>query len=276
MVRSVARDSARSLRLRISHGTGRGANAAGRRTNRITATLARVFIVDEGRRETGRLVYRLAQRRQSVSRAANRSARQRLSRNCGACQRPRRFPDSLRAGFPARGAAGLLRFVRTGRSVAVVWPQTKFTALPNTPLADAVRLSTADSVVGMAPIVSENAKDSIVVDMSLLLGDVMNLTDTLRTALADPKDPLDAIPSRPNPDVFRQPKAFPKNILIEADETFASLKPPEKVNTVVDPRSLQMRVTVQFHRSAGKRRIHAQAWGRAHWLFRRYAHAVQS
>ncbi|MGA3038150.1 MAG: zinc-dependent metalloprotease [Vulcanimicrobiaceae bacterium] len=142
--------------------------------------------------------------------------------------------------------ARLVRFIRNGRTVAVIWPQTRFLALPNTPLADAVRLSTADSVVGMAPVVSENAGDkSIVIDMSMLLGDVMNFTDSMRH-LADPKDPSTAYHLDPARTYFGPSKAFPKNIVIEADESFASAKPPDAVNTVVDARSIQVRAVYNF------------------------------
>ena len=164
--------------------------------------------------------------------------------------------DYLETVVPANGLGGygiqsgqmlmqearLVRFVREGRTVAIVWPQTRFSALPNTPLADAIRLSTASSVLGMAPVVSENGKDSIVVDMSALLGDILDMTGAMRKALADPKDPLTQYHLDPARTYFGKSKAFPQNVMIEADETFSSLKPPEKLNTVTDPRSLQMRI----------------------------------
>ncbi|HTX03905.1 MAG TPA: zinc-dependent metalloprotease [Candidatus Acidoferrales bacterium] len=164
--------------------------------------------------------------------------------------------DFLETAVPANGLGGfgivsgqmfqqearLLRFERVGRTVAMVWPQTLFTAVPNTPLADAVRLSTADSVMGMAPIVAENEADkSIVVDLSALLGDVMDFTTTLK-GVADPKDPLTQYHLDPSRTYFGSSKAFPSNVVIETDETFASAKPPDAMNTVVDPRSIQMRV----------------------------------
>src|SRR5579875_3739577 len=92
--------------------------------------------------------------------------------------------DFLQTAVPANGLGGfhivsgqmfaqearLLRFTRTGDRVAVVWPQTHFFATPKTPLEEAVRLSTAASVVGVAPIVSEDATNKhVVIDMTLLL-----------------------------------------------------------------------------------------------------------
>ena len=168
--------------------------------------------------------------------------------------------DYLETGANANGLGGfgivsgqmfqqiarLIRFIRTGRTVAVVWPQTRFSALPNTPLADAVRLSTADSVAGMAPIVAEEPlTKAIVVDMSFLLGDVMNFTDTLHR-LADPKDPLTAFHLDPARTYFGPAKAFPKNVVIEADETFAAPKAQDRVNTMPDARSIQMRAVYNF------------------------------
>lgn len=165
--------------------------------------------------------------------------------------------DFLETAVPANGLGGfaivsgqmfqqearVLRFARTGDRVALIWPQTHFFAAPNTPLAEAVRLSTADSVIGVAPVVSENATNKhVVVDMSLLLGDVMNFTATLGR-IADPHDPLSQYHLDPSRTYFGATKAFPNNVIIEADQTFSSLKPSPMVDTVVDPRSIQVRVT---------------------------------
>ena len=138
--------------------------------------------------------------------------------------------------------ARLLRFVRDDRRVAMVWPQSRFLAAPNTPLADAVRLSTASSVLGMASIATEDKKNNLVVlDMAALLGDVMDFTATINGRIADPKDPLTQYRLDPTRSYFGPSKSFPNNVVIEADQTYAAAKPLPLVNTVVDSRSIQVR-----------------------------------
>ncbi|MBV8150929.1 MAG: zinc-dependent metalloprotease [Candidatus Eremiobacteraeota bacterium] len=166
--------------------------------------------------------------------------------------------DYLETAVPANGLGGygvvsgqvfqqearLVRFSRDEKRVALVWPQTHFDAKPGTAEVEAVRLSTAASVMGMAPIVTEDKKnDLVVLDMSVLLGDVADLTQTINRRLSDPKDPTSQFRLDPTRSYFGPSKAFPQNVVIEADQTFTSLKPLEAIDTVVDPRSIQMRVT---------------------------------
>jgi hypothetical protein len=165
--------------------------------------------------------------------------------------------DYLQTAVPSNGIGGygvlagdvfqqearVLRFARVGKQVVMIWPQTRFTASPKTPLEDAVRQSTADSVLAVAAIVSENKPGkTIVVDLSALLGDVVDLTNTLNATVSSPLNPLGSYRLDPTRSYFGASKAFPKNVVIEADQTFASLK-PTVVDTVVDPRSIQMRIT---------------------------------
>jgi hypothetical protein len=142
--------------------------------------------------------------------------------------------------------ARVVRFVRVGKQVMLLWPHTRFLADPDTPLAEAVRQSTADSVMGVAGIVAENKADkAIVIDLSVLLGDVIDFGNTLSDTVKDPTNPLGGYRLDPQRSYFGLTKAFPKNVLIEADQTFASLK-PNVINTVVDPRSIQMKISYNF------------------------------
>ena len=165
--------------------------------------------------------------------------------------------DYLQTAVPSNGLGGygvlagdvfqqearVLRFVRSGKQVVMLWPQTRFIADPKTPLDDAVRQSTADSVLAIASIVSENKPgNSVVVELSALLGDVMDLANTLNVTIASPLNPLGNYHLDPTRSFFGQSKAFPKNVLIEADQTFTSFK-PSVIDTVVDPRSVRMRIT---------------------------------
>ena len=168
--------------------------------------------------------------------------------------------DYLQTAVPKNGLGGygvlsgdvfqqearVVRFVRNGKSVIMLWPHTRFLADPNTPLADAVRLSTADSVMGVAGIVAQRDSDkAVVIDLSPLLGDVMDLTTTFNDVLVSPTNPAGAYHLDPTRSYFGLSKAFPKNVVIEADQAFVSLK-PTVVDTVVDPRSVQMRVAYNF------------------------------
>jgi len=143
--------------------------------------------------------------------------------------------------------ARIVRFVHASeRTVAIVWPHTRFLAQPNTPLANSVRASTADSVVTVAKVMSiDPVSGNVVFDVSGLLGDVMDMTDVLNQAIADPDDPRTNYHLDPERTYFAGGKAFPKNVLIEADESFVSFK-PAVIDTVPDPRSVQIKVHYNF------------------------------
>jgi hypothetical protein len=150
------------------------------------------------------------------------------------------------AGDVWQQEARVVRFVRVGKGVVMLWPHTRFLADANTPLADAVRASTADSVMGVAGIVAEKKDDkSIVVELSTLLGDVMDFGNSLNESVKDPLNPMGAYRLDPQRSYFGVSKAFPKNVLIEALQTFASLK-PSVIDTVVDPRAIQMHIAYNF------------------------------
>jgi len=139
--------------------------------------------------------------------------------------------------------ARIVRFVRTSdRTVAIVWPHTRFMATPDTPIANSVRASTSDSVMTIAKVMSiDPLSGDVVFDVSGLLGDVMNMTDVLNQTIADPDNPQTHYRLDPERTYFGPAKAFPKNVLIEADQTFASFK-PAVIDTVPDPRSVQIKV----------------------------------
>lgn len=164
--------------------------------------------------------------------------------------------DFIQTAVPANGLGGygvtsgqvffqearIFRFERDGRRVSLIWPPTRFLAAPNTALSNAVAASTASSVIGEAPVISENpVTHGLVIEMSALLGDVMNLTDVLNQNVAEPHNPLSDYHLDPTRTHFGPAKAFPKNVIVEADQTFASMQ-PKVIDTVVDPRSVQLRV----------------------------------
>jgi hypothetical protein len=142
--------------------------------------------------------------------------------------------------------ARVVKFVRVGpKAVALVWPQIRFESKPGTNIDTAVKASTADSIQSVAAIAAED-KDGgkYVIDAGFLLGDTLDLGSALSQIL-ERTNPLGAYHLDPTKTYFGPTKAFPKNVMIEADQTYVSAK-PQTLNTVVDPRSVQFRVKYNF------------------------------
>jgi len=140
----------------------------------------------------------------------------------------------------------IVRFHNLGKSVALIWPHTRFLATPGTALATAVRESTADSVEAVLPIATENKALKVhVLDASPLLGDLLDLGTALSDAVGSESGPGGGYHLDPTRTYFGPAKAFAQNVIVEADETFASSKSDE-VDTVPDARFVQMRVKYNF------------------------------
>ncbi|MBD5635396.1 MAG: zinc-dependent metalloprotease, partial [Candidatus Eremiobacteraeota bacterium] len=140
----------------------------------------------------------------------------------------------------------IVRFHDVGKSVALVWPHTRFIANPGTALATAVRESTADSVEAILPIAAEDkTRKTRILDASPLLGDLLDIGSNLNDAVGSGEEPGGTYHLDPSRTYFGPSKAFPRNVIIEADQTFASPKSDE-VDTVPDARFVQMRVKYNF------------------------------
>jgi len=143
----------------------------------------------------------------------------------------------------------IVRFHDLGKSVALVWPHTRFVAEPATALATAVRESTADSVEAVLPVVAENkALKTRILDASPLLGDLLDLGNALSDAIGADEKPASAYHLDPARTYFGSAKAFPENVIVEADQTFSTSKGDDGVDTVPDARFVQMRVKYNFSR----------------------------
>lgn len=137
--------------------------------------------------------------------------------------------------------ARLIRFSRVDDKIAIAWPNTYFIAPPGSPAATAVSQTFAPSLVDVAPIASiDDATGNIVFDASPFLGDIMDVATALKNSL-NIQSPENAYRLDPLRTYFGPTKAFPDNVLIEADQTFAS-ESPNVVDNVPDPRSLQIKV----------------------------------
>lgn len=145
-------------------------------------------------------------------------------------------------GNPYFDTARVLRFTRADDKISITWPNTAFVAPNGTPEARAVSQTFATSVVAVAPIVAQDeASGKIVFDAAALLGDVSDFTDGINQAIGitDPQAQYHLDTDRT---YFGPSKAFPQNVVIEADQTFASAAPPASVDNIPDPRSMQLKI----------------------------------
>ncbi len=136
----------------------------------------------------------------------------------------------------------IITFTRSDNKIVMTWPNTFFKAPEGSSRERSVQQSFSPSIVALAPIVAEDtATGKVVFDASPFLGDVLNLTAVLKASIGTGDDPEETYKLDPDRTYFGPTKAFPENVIIEADQTFEGDN-PTKVDTVPDPRSIQLRV----------------------------------
>jgi hypothetical protein len=167
--------------------------------------------------------------------------------------------DFIQTAVPANGLGGfgitpglpylqfpsarIVRFSRVENKVLVTWPNTSFIATSGTPAARAVAESFAPSVIANTDVVATDAATGrMILDASYLLGDVLNVTDALRQVLDTDKKPGSAYRLDDTRSYFGPSKAFPENVIIEADQTYASASPPDAMDSVIDARAIRIDV----------------------------------
>ncbi len=142
--------------------------------------------------------------------------------------------------------ARMVRFHTNGRAVAMIWPHTRFEAPAGSAQETAINESSADSVEAELPVAAENkAGKSRIVDVSALLGDLLDLGNNLNDAVGAEHNPMVAYHLDPARTYFGPSKAFPQNVVIEADQSFASAK-ADTIDTVPDARFVQIKVAYTF------------------------------
>ncbi|HXW52289.1 MAG TPA: DUF5117 domain-containing protein, partial [Candidatus Acidoferrales bacterium] len=147
------------------------------------------------------------------------------------------IPGGISAAFNAH----ILRFTRNDDKIVITLPNEYFIAPGNDPAQRAITRTFANSVVAVAPIVATDAATGhVVFDVSFLLGDVFDLGTALRQ-ITGPDHPDQAYNLDPDETLFGPTKAFPQNVVIDADQTWRSDN-PQVVDNVPDPRSFGMRV----------------------------------
>jgi hypothetical protein len=135
----------------------------------------------------------------------------------------------------------IVRFTRNDDKIVVTWPNTYFIAPGNDPAQRAIKRTFADSPVAVAPIVATDAVSGhMVFDASFFLTDIYDLATVLKQVTGEDKP--DAMYSLdPNRTLFGPTKAFPFNVIIDADQVWRS-RNPQTVDNVPDPRSIQFRI----------------------------------
>jgi hypothetical protein len=137
--------------------------------------------------------------------------------------------------------ARIIRFSRSDDKIVVTYPNTYFIAPGSQAARLAVERTVANSTVAVAPIVaSDPVSGHVVFDASFLLGDIDDLASQLKQ-VTGPDQPDHAYHLDADRTLFGPTKAFPQNIIVDADQTWAS-DDPNTVDNVPDPRSLQFRI----------------------------------
>jgi len=144
----------------------------------------------------------------------------------------------------------LVRFVRAGDQVAILWPNPNFVAPNDAAAALSVEESFPHSIVGLASVVAEDAPTgTIVMDASPFESDMIDLRDVLRQNLPIP-DPNGEYRLSPEKSYIGVTKSFPDNIVIEAQQDWTTDN-PSVVDTAPDNRNIQFRVVYNIAQPPG-------------------------
>jgi hypothetical protein len=136
----------------------------------------------------------------------------------------------------------IITFTRSDNKIVITWPNTFFKAPAGSARERSVQQSFSPSIVALSTIAAEDAATGkVVFDASPFLGDILNLTATLKANIGAGDNPEETYKLDADRTYFGPSKSFPENVIIEADQTFAGDN-PTKVDTVPDPRSIQFRI----------------------------------
>ncbi len=135
----------------------------------------------------------------------------------------------------------MIRFTRNGDKIVVTWPNTYFIAPGNEPAQRAIKQTFANSMVAVAPVVATDAGNGhLVFDASFFLTDIYDLAAVLKQ-ITGADNPDQAYSLDPDRTLFGPSKAFPQNVIIDADQTWKTDN-PQTVDNVPDPRAIQFRI----------------------------------
>ncbi|HME81982.1 MAG TPA: zinc-dependent metalloprotease [Candidatus Eremiobacteraceae bacterium] len=154
-------------------------------------------------------------------------------------------------GLPYMQFARTMRFSKVDNTIVVTWPNTSFVAPDGSPAARAIAQNFAPSLAATADIATTDpTSGNVVFDASFFLTDIIDMQNYLRQALNTDKDknPNSAYRLDDKRTYFGPSKAFPENIIIEADQTYASGS-PDTIDNVTDPRTIQ--VSIKYNIAQG-------------------------
>ncbi|HEV2261310.1 MAG TPA: zinc-dependent metalloprotease, partial [Candidatus Rubrimentiphilum sp.] len=151
--------------------------------------------------------------------------------------------EGLFSGITDLQNCQIVRFTRQDNRVAILFPTTRFLAHPGSPEALAVAAGTANSVVGVSKVIAVDDKTgNVVFDASPFLQDVTNIAEFL-TELNGGRtlNPMGSYRLDSQQSYFGQTKAFPDNVILDANQTFSTLN-PQYIDVPADARNLQIQV----------------------------------
>jgi uncharacterized protein DUF4953/uncharacterized protein DUF5117/uncharacterized protein DUF5118 len=140
-------------------------------------------------------------------------------------------------GEPYVAPARMIEFDRVGEKVVMRWPNTYFTAQPDSPRAAGVAESFPNSVIAVEPVIAEDF-NGVVVSASPFLGDVAYLAAVFQQEIDSPEHGYRLDPDR---SFFARTAAFPTNDLLEVSQTWQS-ENPNLIDNTPDARSLEVRM----------------------------------
>ncbi|MBD5654245.1 MAG: DUF5117 domain-containing protein, partial [Candidatus Eremiobacteraeota bacterium] len=142
--------------------------------------------------------------------------------------------------FPS---ARIVRFNHVDDKIVVTWPNTSFVADDGSAAARAVAVSFAPSVVATAPVVATDpAGGHIIFDASYLLGDTLDIADALRQTFDTDKKPATTYRLDDQRTYFGPTKAFPENVIVQANQTWMAATAPAMLDSVTDARAFEIDV----------------------------------
>jgi uncharacterized protein DUF4953/uncharacterized protein DUF5117 len=142
-------------------------------------------------------------------------------------------------GEPYVAPARMIEFDRVGEKVVLRWPNTFFTAPPNSPRASGVAESFPNSVIAVEPIAAEDASSgTVVIPAHAFLGDVAYLAAIFQQEIDSPEHGYRLDSSR---SFFARTAAFPTNDLLDVSQTWQS-ENPNLIDNAPDARSLEVRM----------------------------------
>jgi hypothetical protein len=171
--------------------------------------------------------------------------------------RPEQFnADFIELGVPVNGigvglfsgitdlqGCRIIRFVKQDHKVAVLFPTTRFLARPNSPESLAVAAGTANSVAGIAKVLSvDDATGNVVFDATPFLQDITDVADFL-TQLNGGRElnPMGSYRMDQQQTYFGVTKAFPQNVTIVAHQTFSTMN-PQYIDLMPDARNIEIQL----------------------------------